>query len=63
MPYLSTYNAFAKFADDTPTQKWYGLTKGQAQWRYHWIARQYRNCNPEYSRIEEYGWQRDWQES
>jgi hypothetical protein len=32
------YTAFVRFTGK-PEQRWPGLTLGQANWRYHWIKR------------------------
>lgn len=59
MAYADTYSAYAEFADGSPRMEWRGLTKGQARWRYHWIARQYYN-NPKFNRMDTWGWEREW---
>lgn len=53
MAYLETYAAYAKHHDHTKNQEWPGLTKGQAKWRYHWLARNYT------SDMKEWGWKRE----
>ena len=52
MAYLETYTAYAKHHDHTKNREWPGLTKGQAKWRYHWLARNYT------SDMKEWGWKR-----
>ena len=37
-----------------------GLRRGQAKWRYHWIARRY-GFDPEYRNARQWGWEREWQ--
>jgi len=56
MAQAKTYRAFVKYGDDKPNQEWGGLTKGQAQWRYHWIKRNWWNL---FRDFREYGWQRE----
>ena len=58
MAYLSTYAAFVRYGNDEPEQRWTGLTKGQAKWRYHWIKRNYYSL---FKSFREYGWEREWQ--
>jgi hypothetical protein len=57
MAYLETYTAYAKYHDDSKNQEWTGLSKGQAKWRYHWLARQAKQSM---DWPKERGWQRDW---
>lgn len=39
---MGDYMAWVTYADGTE-QQWTGLRKGQAQWRYHWIRRNWWN--------------------
>jgi hypothetical protein len=55
MPYLPTYRAFVKHHNSTEIQEWTGLRKTQAMWRYHWLARNYRE------NFKEWGWGREWE--
>jgi hypothetical protein len=59
MAYLDTYSAFVRYGNSKPEQRWTGLTKGQAKWRYHWIK---RNWYSQFSEFREYGWEREWQD-
>jgi hypothetical protein len=56
MAQAKTYRAFVKYGNDKPCQQWAGLTKGQAQWRYHWIKRNWWNL---FRDFREYGWERE----
>jgi hypothetical protein len=56
MTQAKTYRAFVKYGNDKPDECWTGLTKGQAQWRYHWIKRNWWNL---FRDFREYGWQRE----
>lgn len=56
MAYLETYRAYAKHHGTSKSQEWAGLTRGQAQWRYQWIARQARQT---IDWPKEYGWGRE----
>jgi hypothetical protein len=56
MTQAKTYRAFVKYGNDKPDEYWTGLTKGQAQWRYHWIKRNWWN---QFRDFREYGWQRE----
>jgi hypothetical protein len=56
MTQAKTYRAFVRYGNDKPCQQWAGLTKGQAQWRYHWIKRNWWNL---FRDFREYGWERE----
>lgn len=59
MAYLETYRAYARMHDGENLE-WTGLRKGQAKWRYYWIARQYLNNPLAWNRMRDYGWEREW---
>lgn len=54
---MRTYTAFVRHGNDgAPDIEWRGLTRGQAEWRYHYIR---RNWYREFNGYREYGYALD----
>lgn len=49
---MRTYRAFVTKGNE-PDQEWTGLTRSQAQWRYHWIKRNWYSL---FGGYREYGY-------
>lgn len=49
-----TYRAFVRYHNGKPDVVWAGLRKGQAQWRYNWIRRNWWQL---FSDSRAFGWQ------
>lgn len=54
---MQTFTAFVRHGNNgAPDIEWRGLTRGQAEWRYHYIR---RNWFAEFNGYREYGYSLD----